>query len=410
MPDPSFPSLHIRPERGWLNDPNGLCLIDGRYHVFFQYNPDSPVHTAIRWGHASSTDLLQWSYEPVALVNRRGSIDAAGCWTGCVVDDHGTPTAVYSAVTSAASDAQIALARSDRNLVEWQQSDHGVVGPPQQADLTEARDPFIFVADGHRYAIQGAGSPDGEPAILAYACDDLEDWQQLGTLLDYQDPVARQIAPANIWECPNLFQLGNRWVMIISSLQQGRTADTCYLIGDLDVSDQGLRFVADGGGVLDDGPSFYAPQVLVTPGRVLMWGWARDVDRPASEISASGWSGALTFPRELSVREDQLIIEPASELIKLRGASRAPDRLISARSFEVIATEGLKLDLVDQDHHQVVVDKPGAIRVLVDGSMIEVFGPGGVPTTVRAYPRAGSSWQARSDGDLQIHELALPDR
>jgi beta-fructofuranosidase len=48
--DAIFPGLHIRPARGWLNDPNGLCRIDGRYHVFFQYNPDAPVHGNIHSG------------------------------------------------------------------------------------------------------------------------------------------------------------------------------------------------------------------------------------------------------------------------------------------------------------------------------------------------------------------------
>ena len=76
--DPTFPSLHIRPERGWLNDPNGVCRIDGRYHVFFQHNPDSPLHGAIQWGHASSSDLLSWRYEPLALRTRPDGIDAAG--------------------------------------------------------------------------------------------------------------------------------------------------------------------------------------------------------------------------------------------------------------------------------------------------------------------------------------------
>ena len=55
------PRLHIHPERGWLNDPNGLCRIDGTYHVFFQYNPAAPVHDDIHWGHVSSTDLLNWT-------------------------------------------------------------------------------------------------------------------------------------------------------------------------------------------------------------------------------------------------------------------------------------------------------------------------------------------------------------
>jgi beta-fructofuranosidase len=77
--DPAFPALHIRPARGWLNDPNGLCRIDGTYHVFFQYNPHAPVHGNVHWGHVSSPDLLHWQEHPPALLPRAGQIDAAGC-------------------------------------------------------------------------------------------------------------------------------------------------------------------------------------------------------------------------------------------------------------------------------------------------------------------------------------------
>ena len=78
-PDPSFPALHGRPDHGWVNDPNGLAVLDGRYHVFFQYNPDRPVHERIQWGHASSDDLLRWRQEPIALAaagrgTRRGRL------------------------------------------------------------------------------------------------------------------------------------------------------------------------------------------------------------------------------------------------------------------------------------------------------------------------------------------------
>ena len=39
--------------------------------------------------------------------------------------------------------------------------------------ITEVRDPFVFDFEGHRYAIQGAGSAGGDPQILIYDCDDL---------------------------------------------------------------------------------------------------------------------------------------------------------------------------------------------------------------------------------------------
>ena len=46
----------------------------------------------------SSTDLLGWTEHPLALVPQPGTLDAAGCWTGSVTDDAGTPTAVLTAV------------------------------------------------------------------------------------------------------------------------------------------------------------------------------------------------------------------------------------------------------------------------------------------------------------------------
>src|SRR5205085_12309637 len=82
----------------WVNDPNGWSFVDGRYHVFFQYNPAAPYHHAICWGHMSSADLVRWRQEPMALVPRPDELDRFGCWSGCIVEDRGVPTAVYSAV------------------------------------------------------------------------------------------------------------------------------------------------------------------------------------------------------------------------------------------------------------------------------------------------------------------------
>ncbi|MFY9636875.1 MAG: glycoside hydrolase family 32 protein, partial [Cellulosimicrobium cellulans] len=97
-PDPAFPHFHPRPAQGWINDPNGVSHINGRYHVFFQYNPESARHHKIAWGHVSSADLVRWEEHPVALHPQDGGPDEYGCWTGVVTDDGGVPTAAYSGV------------------------------------------------------------------------------------------------------------------------------------------------------------------------------------------------------------------------------------------------------------------------------------------------------------------------
>ena len=43
--DIAFPALHRVHPRGWLNDPNGILRsADGRWHVYFQFNPHSARH------------------------------------------------------------------------------------------------------------------------------------------------------------------------------------------------------------------------------------------------------------------------------------------------------------------------------------------------------------------------------
>ena len=396
--DPAFPGLHIRPARGWLNDPNGVCCIDGRYHVFYQFNPAAPVHHDVHWGHVSSDDLLTWTEEPIALRPRPDMIDAAGCWSGCVVDDAGVPTAVYTGVPTSAFDAGVVLARSDRTLRTWQQGEELVAGLPADPMITEVRDPFVFGFEGHRYAILGAGSVGGDPQILIFDCDDLTRWRPLGALLTTADPVAADVAPANIWECPNLLRLGDRWVLLVSLWRFEKEnyvlAGVRHLIGDL-ISDQGgPRFRATSGGLVDSGPTFYAPQVLVEPDRALLWGWAWEGEaRGLDEIAAAGWAGVLTFPRELFLRDETLASRPAAELIELR-RERIPAPAgteFDAHAFEVEASGAVQLRIAQDGVDVLVVATDGPARIFVDGSMVETFTDTGVATT-RAYPSASSRW------------------
>jgi beta-fructofuranosidase len=399
--DPSFPTLHIRPSQGWMNDPNGLCRIDGRYHVFFQYNPMSPVHEAISWGHVSSPDLIHWQQHPVALAPRPGLIDGGGCWSGCVIDDAGVPTAVYTANPDHARNAVVAVARSDRSLIRWEQDVSPVVGISRASGMDEVRDPFIFVHEGHRYAIQGAGHPLEPARLLLYGCDDLKRWTELGALLTADDPIAAEVAAANIWECPNLMHIAGQWVLLLSLWRLvdsvHRLAGVRYLLGDLVPQNQGWVFKASSGGVVDDGPAFYAPQVLVEPKRTLLWGWAWELGRSVQQIAEAGWAGVLTFPRELYVRSGVLGVRPATELTALRlgRLELQPSQPFQAHAFELLASGPVALRLTADGVDALVSSAEGTpsepARIFVDGSMVETFHKG-VSHTTRAYPSANSSW------------------
>ena len=425
LDDPTFPRLHGRPARGWVNDPHGCIALDGRYHVFFQHNPDSPHHRSIKWGHISSTDLAHWHEEPIALVNRPGEPDEFGCWTGSVIDDHGTPTALYSAVADAGEQAVILAARSDRHLRHWRQDTLPACGRPRDPAVTHARDPFIFELDGRRYGIQGAGSyhEHGAARVLVYACDNLSAWTELGPLItSSEDPIAARIAPADLWECPNLVRIDNRWVLILSlwNIADGTitSEEVRYLVGDLQISDGRPRFRAVAGGSVDRGHCFYAPHVLRDHRRTLIWGWAKEYRRSQADIDAAGWAGALTFCRQLGLNGDRLTSEPVAELNTLhsRPLDVIPEKEFVASAFDIALSPGTgsaSLWLNSPHSEQLVAEfevpsSPASQpRILVDGPVIEVFDGSGVPFTTRAYPTIDSAWILRLEHATSLSAWTL---
>jgi beta-fructofuranosidase len=286
---------------------------------------------------------------------------------------------------------------------------------PDDPDIDEVRDPFVFDFDGRRYAVHGAGKRGGKPQLLLYDCDDLDRWVELGPLLTMADPVAAEVADAAIWECPNLAYVDGQWVLLISVWNwvdgAHRLDGVRYLLGDLVSRGEGLQFKAIGGGVVDDGPAFYAPQLLAEPERMLLWAWSWELSRSFAQIAQTGWAGALTFPRELFVSDGRLGSRPATELTALRrerldGSAAG----IAAGAFEVLAYGHVRLQLDDGGVQQPVVSITGTpdqpARILVDGSMVEAFAAGRC-TTTRAYPTQTSRWIVDAADPVEIWSLGL---
>jgi len=369
-PDP------VERQEGWLNDLNGLVVVDGEYHLFAQrWNKC--------WIHAVSTDLVHWTELPPAFFEERlGSGVQSG---NCVLDtentsglagpgDHAPMVAFWSGADNRSQCVSYSL---DRGRT-WTHHD----GNPIM--VRGERDPMVF-RDHRRDRWCMVLYAEQRYELLVSA--DLLHWEPVGDLGDG-------------FECPDFFELPvegtdeTRWVLV--------RGDGHYSVGSFD----GTSFSAETGELtVDGGPSFYATQ-----------SWDASHGDTARRVQAA-WMRGSVFPRmpfsqqvsvpcDLALRRSpqglRLHRTPVPELASLeRRRHTGPTRTLApgetwSASFgtgalrvradvEVPVGGTLELDLCGRrvvvEHDRVVVDGGAqptltpvrTLDVLLDVASVEVF-------------------------------------
>lgn len=307
--DPLRPQFHLLPARNWMNDPNGPMYWKGRYHMFFQYNPNSARWGDMHWAHAVSPDMIHWRHLPVALAPTAGWGDADGCFTGSAVNDRGTPTLIYTGVRTVAPEhatlrdgvhnfreVQCLATSSDPELRTWKKWERPILEPPDDPLLTGFRDPFLW-QDGSQWNLGvGSGQRKQGGRVLLYRSSNLRDWEYLHPLASGNWTGRDSINPVEsgeMWECPDFFPLGGKYVLLYST-----AGEVLWESGELDPKE--LLFHPQRRGVLDHGAYYAQKTQLDAKGNRILWGWIPET-RPEAEFVSGGWAGCMALPRVLSL-------------------------------------------------------------------------------------------------------------
>jgi beta-fructofuranosidase len=316
-----FPAwgFHLAAPSNWMNDPNGLIYWRGRFHLFYQHNPDDMTPPGagglMRWGHAVSEDLVHWRDLPIALAPTPGGPDEDGCYSGCAVIKDGIPHLLYTGVRGTRERPCLARAVDLELLTVWEKHPRNpvIAAPPAGLSLLGFRDHCVWQDDGSYYQLIGSGIAGGGGAVLLYRSPDLENWEYLHPLLT--SSAAGPDPTGAMWECPDFFRLGGHDVLVVSALHGEGSGGVFYFVGRCAEG----RFKPERQGRLDYGDPFYAPQsMLAGGGRRLMWGWIREPIE-AGEPAIPSRVGLMSVPRDLSLSDQMtLVSQPAPELAMLR--------------------------------------------------------------------------------------------
>ena len=320
------PAFHHTPLYGWMNDPNGMFYKDGRWHLYYQYNPYGSKWQNMTWGHSVSSDLVNWEHLPEAIrPNGLGAVFSGSC----AVDHDNTAgfgnDAVIALYTSAGTSQMQSLASS---------TDGGLTFNiyPSNPVLTlesEARDPKVFWNDSTKeWNMILAHALDHEMLILT--SPDMKSW----TL---QSSFGKGLgAQGGVWECPDLFELPvagtdeKKWVLLCNINPDGPFggSGTQYFVGDFDGKTFKVDAAPDGNVPtkwLDYGKDHYATVTwsAAPDGRRVAIGWMSNWQY-AADVPTMQFRSANTLPRDMGLfrapdGEVYASSAPSPELEALRG-------------------------------------------------------------------------------------------
>lgn len=326
--EPHRPQIHFSPPSMWMNDPNGMVFYEGEYHLFYQYYPDSTVWGPMHWGHAVSTNMVQWQHLPIALYpDSLGYIFSGSAvidWnntSGLGTSDNPPMVAIFTHHDPAGEkagriDYQVqSIAYSlDRGRSWTKYAGNPVIPNPGIQDF---RDPKVSWHEATQRWVMILAVKD---RVHFYHSPNLKDW----TLASEFGVDAG--SHGGVWECPDLFPLSvdgdptqTKWVLLLSINPGGPNGGsaTQYFIGDFDGKTFTLdpEFAADvrpGPDTpdqdravwLDYGPDNYAgvtfSDIPTEDGRRLFLGWMSNW-KYAQLVPTDPWRSAMTLPRVLSL-------------------------------------------------------------------------------------------------------------
>ncbi len=340
------PNYHFTPKVGWMNDPNGMFYYNGYYHLYYQHYPDGNKWGPMHWGHAISTDMVEWKEQPIALFpDEKGYIFSGSA----VVDLENT--------SGFGSDGQVPIvamftyhdpkkAESNKMDVESQaiaySLDEGLTwtkysGNPviENPGIRDFRDPKVYWNQEHEKWVMVLAAHD---MVMFYGSKDLKSWEHLS---DFGGDWDREIGThGGVWECPDLFPIpveGSeeiKWVLLVSINPGGPNGGsaTQYFIGDFD----GKKFTMDNDFEvvlkkdhnfwIDFGKDNYAgvtfSNVTSKDGGKFFMGWMSNWEY-ANEVPTETWRSAMTVAREIKVIKDdksyRLATLPVDEIDTYKG-------------------------------------------------------------------------------------------
>ena len=294
--------FHYRPQKGWINDPNGLVYFKGYYHVFYQHSPnyEYPWEEPMHWGHARTKDFLEWEELPIALYPDK-EYDNNGCWSGTAIVQEDTLYLFYASIHGEDKRQTVSVAYSKDGITFEKYVHNPVIAQYPPEGGLDFRDPAVCCINGQYYCVMASGNPTDKAArLLLYKSEDLLNWNYVGIMCEWGN--------CQYAECPSFMSAVNNYLLTASVCPLESNHYFSVMYGQFRDDKFEIQYSAE----IDKGPDQYAGQVFRDHlGRNLLISWA-----PGWRYSkyAEKDIGCMSVPRELKLINGKIYGYPVKEL------------------------------------------------------------------------------------------------
>lgn len=344
------PIYHHTPTYGWMNDPNGMFYKDGVWNLYFQYNPYGSTWENMTWGHSTSTDLVNWTYQGDVI-----EPDALGTiFSGSSVVDYKNTAgfgegAIISYYTSAGQSQTQSMAYSTDNGKTFTKYENN---PVLTSNIPDFRDPNIFWHEAtQRWILIISESQH----MKFFSSANLKDWHFESTFgEDYGNH-------SGVWECPDLFEINGKWFLLCNINPSGPFGGsaTQYFVGQFD----GHKFTCEDDKSevkwLDYGKDHYATVSFsnAPDGRIIVLPWMSNWQY-ANNVPTKQYRSANGLPRDLGSftykGETYLSVKPSKEILSAF-AQKPSEKLTDACRIDVQLKGSSSVTLSNEKGEQVVL-------------------------------------------------------
>ena len=394
------PQFHFTVKRGWSNDVNGPIFYREQYHLFWQAFPFGVTWDTgfMYWGHAVSKDLIHWrELAPALMLDKLGSP-----WSGSSLVDHNNDggwgkdalVLVYTAFDRKTQKQVQCIAYStDNGATFTRYAGNPIVDSNREVGSNDTRDPHVFWYEPTRHWVMVLFEKDG---VSFFTSTDLKAW-------------TRKSHFKSLHECPDLFELPvdgdaqhKKWVL--------HGGSSSYFIGSFDgesfkPESAELRY-AEGTNAHGDDALYAAQSFAEMPdGRRVQMAWGR--------IQPEGmpFNQMMLFPTEFKLVTTQdglrMLATPIAEIGRLRGKAQTWSSLTAAEANQALDRAGsgpldVRLEVTLEKESELVLryqgttlatihsaeleNGRGAVEVLIDKAVAEIFVDGGARYIVREIP------------------------